>query len=139
MGKDVFVQQSEKIPFGASFGFEVPENPAFAEFLERTQLNLNVVACVVLQLLIPRIDEVDLVTGTYAGASGIPAVIASANAVTIQSRRTIGHCRRPFANNHPVIGVSRVTTGMAANEVSVLLLILSARSEEIDQRSANSG
>lgn len=121
----------ELTPLCAGLGLEVPKNPTSSELFERIQLGLNVTACVVLQLLIPSINEVDSVAGTYAGASRIPAVIASPNAVSIQSGCTVGHRRRPLANNDPMIGVSRVTAGMAANEVLMFLLLWSAASKEI--------
>lgn len=129
--EDFVFHQSEEVPLCASLGLEVPENPTSGGFFERIQLGLNVAARVVLQLLIPCIDEVDLVAGPYAWAPRIPAVIAGTNAITIQSCCAVGHRSRPLANNDPMIGISRVTAGMAANEVSVFLLMWSATNKEI--------
>ena len=122
MREDVVFEQTKEIPLCASLGLKVPEYPTAGELLEHVQLGLDIVACIVLQLLIPRVDEVDLVAGTHAWTSRIPAIIASTNAVTIEGRCTVSHRRRPLAHNHPVISVGRVTASMVANEVSVFLL-----------------
>lgn len=114
------VQQSDEIPLSASFGLEVPKDPAVGEALVNIQLRLDVQPCIVLESLVPCVDKIDAAAGTMVRAAGVIAFIAGANAVAVQGGSAIGHCSRPFADDDPVVDVGRVCAGVAAHELAVI-------------------
>ena len=120
MGEHSGVQQSEKVPLGASFGLEVPEYPAIGEALIDIQLRLDKLSRVILEGLIPRVDEIDTAARTMVCAARVVSFVAGTNAVAVERRGAIGHCSGPFANDDPVVNIGGVCTRVAASELAVL-------------------
>lgn len=117
--KDTSINKSEKVPFGASLGLEVPEDPTIGHLLIHLDLSFNVLARIVFQGLIPGIDEVDRIAGPYTRCIWLITVILSPDAVSIKSSSAICHCGSPFADNHPVVDISRICACMTAHELSM--------------------
>lgn len=89
--EDAGVDQAERVPLGASLRLEVPEDPADGVHLECLHLCLDVSTSVVLQLLVPSVDEVDARARTDVAAARVCAIIARANPVSIESGSAVSH------------------------------------------------
>ena len=118
--KDTGVNKSKKVPFGASLRLEVPENPTVGHLLIHLDLSLDVLSCIIFQSLIPGIDEVDGIAGTYTRCIWLITVILSPDTVSIERSSAICHCGSPFADNHPVVNICRICACMTAHELSML-------------------
>ena len=104
--KDTGVQQSEKIPFSAGLGLKVPEDETLCLLLIDVELCIDVVLGIDLLRFVPTFNEIDLATGARARkASRIAALPSRANFVAIETWRTVCHCRGPFTNDYPMIGI----------------------------------
>ena len=77
------VEQAEEVPLRARLGLEVPEDPAAGVLLKDLELGLDVAAHVVLELVAPGFDEVDVLAGADVGRVGVGAVVAGADAVAV--------------------------------------------------------
>jgi len=75
LGEDAAVDESESVPFGGTFGLEVPEDPSISVALESLKLGLDEAAHVVLESLRPGLHEVDAVAAAVVGAAGVSAVV----------------------------------------------------------------
>lgn len=80
--KDSSVNQSECVPFGTGLGLEVPEDPTLRVLLKRLELCFDITASIVLHLLRPCVDEIDLSTRSDVRAIRIGTVVSCSNAVT---------------------------------------------------------
>ena len=85
---DTIVDESEEVPLGTSLGLEIPEDPSTSRSFERVDLRLDVLRSCGLHALVPLVDEVlgcagADVRGGSALRSGVCAVVASANAITV--------------------------------------------------------
>ena len=117
--EDTGINKSEKVPFGASFGLEVPEDPTIGHLLIHLDLSLDILSRIVFQSLIPGIDEVYGIARTYPGCIWLITVILSPDAVSIERSSAICHCGSPFADNHPVVDISGICACMTAHELSM--------------------
>lgn len=57
--KNTIVKQTEKVPFGTCFRFEVPKHPAIGFLFENSDLGGNVKSGVFSELLAPLVDVID--------------------------------------------------------------------------------
>lgn len=100
--EDFVVEQTEKIPLWTGFGLEVPEHPAISPLFEDSNLGRDIESSVVLELLTPLVDKIDVVTGTDSGALWIVPIISCTHVPAIESSCTVGHRSRPLSNDDPV-------------------------------------
>ena len=102
--EDASVEQAEGVPLSAGFGLEVPENPALGVALERLELRFEILTRVGTEGVVPLIDEVVSPAAADPRAAGVRTVISSADAITVERRSAIRHCRCPFPDHHPLVG-----------------------------------
>lgn len=103
--EDLVVQQPEQIPLRASFCLEVPEDPTLGFLLEDTNLCRDVELRVVLELITPLIDVIDVIARADSVTIRIPPVVPRADLPAIEPSCAIGHCGRPLRDDCPVVGV----------------------------------
>lgn len=82
--EDTGIDETEGIPLGRCFGLEIPEDPALTVGFEGLHLGFDEAARVLLQVLAPCLDEVDVSTATNIGAAWVCSVVASADGVAWQ-------------------------------------------------------
>ncbi len=120
MREDADVQQAEHIPFRTSLGLEVPKDPTLTVQLKDIQLSLDVLSHVVLELLAPRLDEIDVFARTPECAASKGPIVASSDTIPVEGGGAVGHGSRPFANDEPLVTVLRVRGDVVADKLSML-------------------
>jgi hypothetical protein len=92
---DAVVEEAEEVPFGGSFGLEVPEDPALDLVLCDVDLGSDVIGGGSLQVLVPLVDGFlggarANIGGGFVGAIGfclgVGAVVASTDAIAVLLR-----------------------------------------------------
>lgn len=101
--EDTGIEQAEKIPLGTGFRLKVPEDPTPRVSLEGLHLSFNVASCIVFELLVPSLDEVDVRTRSHVGAPWICSVVAGPDTVAIQSGSAIRHGSSPLSDDYPMV------------------------------------
>lgn len=124
LGEDAVVDEAESVPFGGAFGFEVPEYPivllvvalikwdsiciidlpAIGVALESLKLGLDETAHVVLPSLGPFLDVVHVLAAAVVRRARVSAVVASTNAIAVESGGAVSHSGRPLADDRPLVG-----------------------------------
>jgi hypothetical protein len=94
--EDSGINETEGVPLGRCFRFEVPEDPADGVFLERLHLSLNVTTHIVLEGLGPLIHVVYGSARADIATARVCTVVTSTNTVTIQGGGAITHSTRPL-------------------------------------------
>lgn len=103
------VQQLEQIPFARTpLSLEVPEDPTPRLRLESFKLCLNVLAHFVLPGVAPVLDlsteiRIAAPTPSHPPAIGKCTLVTISSFEAIEMGSAIGHCARPFANDHPFV------------------------------------
>lgn len=116
------VEQGEKIPLGCSLGLEIPEDETLSLLLVNIQLSGDEARGVVLGVRRPRVDRIDASALSTAGRSTVEVAFPARSFLeAVQIGSAVGHGRAPFAHQDPVLAVSRVSTGIFADSLDVLL------------------
>jgi len=97
----------------------VPEDPPLSIPLKRLHLRLNIPPRIILELLIPRLDEIHIRAAPHILAPRIQSLVPRSNPVPIQRRCAIGHRGRPLADEGPLVG-ARVRVRVVADVLAML-------------------
>ena len=93
--------------------------PAVGVTLESLKLRLDEAAHFVLPCLSPGLDEVDVLTTAVVRRARVSAVVASADAIAVESGGAVGHGAGPLADDRPLVR-ARVYVCVIADVLTVL-------------------